>query len=68
VADNKVPGVQLDATQYQADAIAKYEAVYGDTLSARAARTAPRACIARLGLKPGMRVRMWDAGSAGRPS
>ncbi|SRR5260221_8608824 len=52
----KAPGAQLDATQYQAEAIAKYEAVYGQHFISPGGADSARACIARLGLKPGMRV------------
>jgi phosphoethanolamine N-methyltransferase len=52
----KAPGAHLDATQYQADAIAKYEAVYGQHFISPGGADSARACIARLGLKPGMRV------------
>ena len=50
------PGEHLDATQYQIDAIAKYEAVYGQHFVSPGGADSARACIARLGLKPGMRV------------
>jgi phosphoethanolamine N-methyltransferase len=50
------PGAHLDATQYQAEAIAKYEAVYGQHFISPGGADSARACIARLGLKPGMRV------------
>ena len=49
-------GAQLDATQYQAAAIARYEAVYGEHFVSPGGAASARACIARLGLKPGMRV------------
>jgi len=54
--DSKAQGAQLDATQYQVDAIAKYEAVYGQHFISPGGADSARACIARLGLKPGMRV------------
>jgi len=50
------PGAQLDATQYQADAIAKYEAIYGQHFISPGGADSARRCIARLGLRPGMRV------------
>lgn len=50
------PGAHLDATQYQAEAIAKYEAVYGQHFLSPGGADSARACIARLGLKPRMRV------------
>lgn len=56
MAETQVPGEHLDATQYQADAIAKYEAVYGQHFVSPGGATSARTCIARLGLKPGMRV------------
>jgi phosphoethanolamine N-methyltransferase len=56
MTDIKAPGAQLDATQYQAEAIAKYEAVYGQHFISPGGADSARACIARLGLKPGMRV------------
>src|SRR5882672_7417820 len=52
----KAPGAQLDATQYQAEAIAKYEAIYGQHFISPGGADSARACIARLGLKRGMRV------------
>ncbi len=54
--DANAPGTQLDTTQYQAEAIAKYEAVYGQHFISPGGAVSARACIARLGLKPGMRV------------
>src|SRR5258708_16250029 len=54
--DANAPGTQLDTTQYQAEAIAKYEAVYGQHFISRGGAVSAGACIARLGLKPGMRV------------
>jgi len=56
VTDNRKPGADLDATQYQAEAIAKYEAIYGQHFISPGGADSARACIARLGLKPGMRV------------
>jgi phosphoethanolamine N-methyltransferase len=56
VTDRTSPGAHLDATQYQAEAIAKYEAVYGQHFISPGGADSARACIARLGLKPGMRV------------
>ena len=56
MTDSKAQGAQLDATQYQADAIAKYEAVYGRHFISPGGADSARACIARLGLKPGMQV------------
>lgn len=52
----KATGAHLDATQYQAEAIAKYEAVYGQHFISPGGADSARACIARLGLKAGMRV------------
>jgi phosphoethanolamine N-methyltransferase len=52
----EAPGAHLDATQYQAEAIAKYEAVYGQHFISPGGAESARACIARLGLKPGMQV------------
>jgi phosphoethanolamine N-methyltransferase len=56
MTDSNAPGAQLDATQYQSEAIAKYEAVYGENFVSPGGVVSARACIARLGLKPGMRV------------
>jgi phosphoethanolamine N-methyltransferase len=56
MANINAPGDHLDATQYQADAIAKYEAVYGQHFVSPGGAASARACIARLGLSPGMRV------------
>jgi phosphoethanolamine N-methyltransferase len=56
MTDSNAPGAQLDATQYQSEAIAKYEAVYGENFVSPGGAVSARACIARLGLKPGMRV------------
>lgn len=56
MTEMKAPGVQLDATQYQTAAIAKYEAVYGQNFISPGGADSARICIARLGLKPGMRV------------
>ena len=53
---SKLTGAQLDATQYQPDAIARYEAVYGQHFISPGGADSARACIARLGLKPRMRV------------
>jgi phosphoethanolamine N-methyltransferase len=49
-------GSQLDATQYQPESIEKYEAVYGRNFVGPGGLDSARACIARLGLRPGMRV------------
>src|SRR5258706_8101124 len=56
MSDIKDFGAQLDVTQYQADAIAKYEAVYGQHFVSPGGADSARACVARLGLKSGMRV------------
>ena len=56
MANTKTSGALLDATQYQAEATAKYEAVYGQHFISPGGADSARACIARLGLKPGMRV------------
>jgi phosphoethanolamine N-methyltransferase len=56
MTDIMIPGAQLDASQYQAEAIAKYEAVYGQHFISPGGADSARACIARLGLRPGMRV------------
>jgi phosphoethanolamine N-methyltransferase len=56
MTDTQAPGAHLDATQYQADAVAKYEAVYGRHFVSPGGADSARACIARLGLRPGMRV------------
>lgn len=49
-------GARLDATQYQPEAIAKYEAVYGQHFVSPGGADSARACVARLGLRAGMRV------------
>lgn len=49
-------GSPLDATQYQPESIEKYEAVYGRNFVSPGGLDSARACIARLGLRPGMRV------------
>ena len=56
MARTQPPGAQLDATQYQAEAVAKYEAVFGEHFVSPGGAGSARACMARLGLKPGMRV------------
>ena len=56
MTDTKSPGAHLDATQYQTDAIATYEAVYGQHFISPGGADSARACIARLDLKPGVRV------------
>jgi phosphoethanolamine N-methyltransferase len=56
MTDDKEPGAYLDASQYQIEAIAKYEAVYGEHFISPGGADSARACIARLDLKPGMRV------------
>jgi phosphoethanolamine N-methyltransferase len=56
MSDIKDFGAQLDVTQYQADAIAKYESVYGQHFISPGGADSARACIARLALKQGMKV------------
>ena len=56
MTDINTPGAHLDANQYQADAIAKYEAVYGEHFVSPGGAASARACIKRLHLQPGMRV------------
>ncbi|MGB8325969.1 MAG: methyltransferase domain-containing protein [Steroidobacteraceae bacterium] len=56
MTDIQAPGAHLDATQYQTAAITKYEAVYGRNFVSPGGADSARACITRLGLKPGMRV------------
>jgi phosphoethanolamine N-methyltransferase len=55
-AQSATSGALLDATQYQMDAIAKYEAIYGRHFISPGGLDSARACIARLGLRPGMAV------------
>ena len=49
-------GAHMDATQYQLESIEKYEGVYGRNFVSPGGLASARACIARLGLRPGMRV------------